>query len=285
MSRLIDVSCWQSGIDYKKVKASGVDSVIIRAGYGREYSQKDSRFEEHYQGAKSAGMNVGVYWYSYADSIYDAKLEAQVCLSTISGKTFELPVYFDMEESWQTSYGRSVLTEFAEIFCQTIQAGDCRAGVYSNVNWFSNFLDYNRLAAEYSIWLAQWGSSTYSYDCDIWQYSEDGSVPGISGNVDMNKVINEDVINGSGGGTGQKIYFDISMPYLAKSGYISTGEEVKTVQRLLNAMEYRDNNGYRLDVDGIFGDCTEQAVKQFQKANGLEEDGIVGPDTWRYLLK
>ena len=83
----------------------------------------------------------------------------------------------------------------------------------------------------------------------------------------------------------QEIYIDVSMPYLAKSGYISTGEEVKTVQRLLNAMEYRDNNGYRLDVDGIFGDCTEQAVKQFQKANGLEEDGIVGKDTWRYLLK
>ena len=105
-------------------------------------------------------------------------------------------------------------------------------------------------------------------------------MPDIDGNVDMNKVINEDIINGSGGGGGQIIYFDISMPYLAKSGYISTGEEVKTVQLLLNAMHYGD-----LEVDGIFGSATDQAVKRFQKSRGLDEDGIVGQDTWRYLLK
>lgn len=279
MSKLIDVSCWQSGIDYNKVKDSGIDSVIIRAGYGREVSQKDSRFEEHYRGARSAGMNVGVYWYSYADSISDAKQEARACLTCISGKTFELPIYFDMEENWQTSYGRSTLTSFAEGFCQTIESAGYRAGVYSNVNWFSNFLNYNTLASKYSIWLAQWGSSTYSYACDIWQYSENGDVPGISGRVDMNQVINESVINGGGGG-GQKIYFDISMPYLAKSGYISTGEEVKTVQLLMNAMNYG-----KLTVDGIFGSATDEAVKKFQKSRNLDQDGIVGKDTWRYLLK
>lgn len=278
MSRLIDVSCWNSGIDYDAVKASGIDSVIIRAGYGREVHQKDSQFENHYAGAKSAGMNIGVYWYSYADSVQDAITEAEACLACIAGKQFELPIYFDMEENWQTEFGRAKLTTMAIAFCQTIEEAGYRAGVYSNVNWFTNFLDYNRLAAEYSIWLAQWGSSTYSYNCDIWQYADDGSVPGIDGDVDMNRVINEDVINGSGGS--QKIYFDISMPYLAKSGYISTGEEVKTVQLLMNAMHYGD-----LEVDGIFGSATDQAVKKFQKSRGLDQDGIVGKDTWRYLLK
>nr|WP_316613905.1 N-acetylmuramoyl-L-alanine amidase [uncultured Ruminococcus sp.] len=82
------------------------------------------------------------------------------------------------------------------------------------------------------------------------------------------------------GGSGQKIYFDISMPYLAKSGYINTGEEVKTVQLLLNAMHYGD-----LEVDGIFGNATDQAVKKFQRSRNLDQDGIVGRDTWRYLLK
>ena len=81
-------------------------------------------------------------------------------------------------------------------------------------------------------------------------------------------------------GGGQKIYFDISMPYLAKSGYINTGEEVKTVQLLLNAMNYG-----KLTVDGIFGNETDAAVKRFQKSRGLKQDGIVGQDTWRYLLK
>lgn len=280
MSKLIDVSCWNSGINYDAVKASGIDSVIIRAGYGREVYQKDSQFENHYAGAKAAGLNIGAYWYSYADSVQDAITEAEACLACIKGKSFNLPIYFDMEENWQTALGRAKLTTMATAFCQTIEEAGYRAGVYSNVNWFTNFLDYNRLSSEYSIWLAQWGSSSYSYNCDIWQYADNGSVPGISGNVDMNKVINEDVINGSGGGTGQKIYFDISMPYLAKSGYISTGEEVKTVQLLLNAMHYGD-----LEVDGIFGDATDQAVKRFQKSRGLEQDGIVGQDTWRYLLK
>ena len=279
MSKLIDVSCWNSGIDYDAVKASGIDSVIIRAGYGREVDQKDSQFENHYAGARAAGMNIGVYWYSYADSVQDAITEAEACLECIAEKQFELPIYFDMEENWQTALGRATLTTMALAFCQTIEEAGYRAGVYSNVNWFTNFLDYNRLAAEYSIWLAQWGSSSYSYDCDIWQYADDGSVPGIDGNVDMNKVINEDIINGSGAG-GQKIYFDISMPYLAKSGYISTGEEVKTVQLLMNAMHYGD-----LEVDGIFGSATDQAVKRFQKSRSLDEDGIVGQDTWRYLLK
>lgn len=279
MSKLIDVSCWNSGIDYGAVKASGIDSVIIRAGYGREVYQKDSQFENHYAGARAAGMNIGVYWYSYADSVQDAITEAEACLACIAGKQFELPIYFDMEENWQTEFGRAKLTTMAIAFCQTIEEAGYRSGVYSNVNWFTNFLDYNRLAAEYSIWLAQWGSSSYSYNCDIWQYADDGSVPGIDGNVDMNRVINEDIINGSGGG-GQKIYFDISMPYLAKSGYISVGEEVKTVQLLMNAMHYGD-----LEVDGIFGNATDQAVKKFQKSRGLNEDGIVGHDTWRYLLK
>lgn len=280
MSKLIDVSCWNSGINYDAVKASGIDFVIVRAGYGREVSQKDSQFENHYAGAKAAGMNIGVYWYSYADSVQDAITEAEACLACIKGKSFNLPIYFDMEENWQTALGRAKLTTMATAFCQTIEEAGYRAGVYSNVNWFSNFLDYNRLAAEYSIWLAQWGTSTYSYACDIWQYTDDGSVPGVDGNVDMNKIINEDIINGSSGGGGQKIYFDISMPYLAKSGYINTGEEVKTVQLLLNAMHYGN-----LEVDGIFGDETEAAVKRFQRSRGLDEDGIVGPDTWLYLLK
>lgn len=280
MSKLIDVSCWNTDIDYNAVKASGIDSVIIRAGYGREVDQKDSQFENHYAGAKAAGMNIGAYWYSYADSVQDAITEAEACLECIASKDFDIPIYFDMEESWQTVYGRAKLTTMALAFCETIEEAGYRAGVYSNVNWFSNFLNYAEIASKCSVWLAQWGSSTYSYNCDIWQYSDSGSVPGIVGDVDLNEVINESVIYGSSGWNNQHVYFDISLPYLAKSGYISISEEVKTVQLLMNAMEYGN-----LDVDGIFGNETDKAVKKFQKSRGLVEDGIVGQDTWNYLLK
>ena len=274
--KAIDVSCWNTGIDYNKVKASGVDTVIIRAGYGREVSQKDTEFETHYRDAKAAGLYIGAYWYSYADSAADAEQEAKACLSCIKGKSFDLPIYFDMEESWQTSYGRSTLTNMAIRFCDTIEAGGYRGGVYSNVNWFSNFLNYSTLASKYSIWLAQWGAARYSYDCDIWQYADDGRVPGTIGNVDMNEIINPNVIKGGG----KTVYCEMKMPYLAKSGYVNTGEEVKTVQLLSNAMGYGN-----LKVDGIFGDATEEAVKKFQKSRKLDQDGIVGASTWKYLLK
>ena len=75
----------------------------------------------------------------------------------------------------------------------------------------------------------------------------------------------------------------LNVSYLAKSGYTASGEQVKTVQRLLNAMDYRDAKGQRLDVDGIFGTNTDSAVKSYQKANGLTVDGIVGPATWKKL--
>lgn len=273
--KAIDLSAWNGDVDFNKVKQYGIDTVIIHAGYGREKSQKDSRFEEYYAGARAAGLNIGAYWYSYADSVQDALTEAETCLYCLSGKSFDLPIYFDMEESWQTQLGRAKLTTMALAFGYTIEESGYRAGIYSNVNWFSNFLNYTELAAKYSIWLAQWGVSTYSYACDIWQYGDDGRVSGISEAVDMNEIINPSIING-----GKAVYFDISMPYLAKSGYINAGEEVKTVQLLLNAMNYG-----KLTVDGIFGEETDAAVKRFQKSRGLDEDGIVGPDTWRYLLK
>ena len=272
----IDISTWQQNVDFNKVKAAGVTAVIIRGGFSET---KDNQFENHYRGARAAGLKIGAYWYSYAYSVSEAEKEAKACISVLSGKSFDLPVYYDMEESGQMALGMTALTNIACRFLDTLKAKGYRVGVYSSPSWFSQFLNYDLLTSKYSIWLAQWGSSSYAYDCDIWQYADDGSVPGIDGNVDMNRVINEDIINGSGGG-GQKIYFDISMPYLAKSGYISTGEEVKTVQLLLNAMGYGN-----LEVDGIFGSATELAVKRFQTSRGLEPDGVVGPDTWRYLLK
>ena len=97
----IDVSQHQGNIDFGKVKAAGYDFVIIRAGYGKYASQKDPYFEQNYAGAKAAGLNVGAYWYSYADSTANAKLEAEACLQVIKGKTFEYPIYFDLEERSQ----------------------------------------------------------------------------------------------------------------------------------------------------------------------------------------
>ena len=93
VAKCIDVSTWQGSIDFNKVKSAGYDYVIIRAGYGKEKSQKDNMFETNYKKAKSAGLKVGAYWFSYAMSPSTATAEADACLSCIKGKKFELPVY------------------------------------------------------------------------------------------------------------------------------------------------------------------------------------------------
>lgn len=184
-TKIIDVSTWQGNIDWSKVKADGVQGAIIRAGFGKVASQKDNKFERNYTNAKAVGMPIGAYWYSYATSVADAKKEAQVCLSILKGKQFEYPIYYDLEDPSMTGCGKSVLTQIATTFCETLESAGYYVGIYSNPNWLKNYLDYNTVK-KYTLWLAHWGVSEPSYECGLWQYSSSGSVSGISGRVDMN---------------------------------------------------------------------------------------------------
>lgn len=192
---LVDVSEWQQNINYKQLKSSGIKAMIIRAGYGRETSQKDTMFESHYKEAKSAGLKIGVYWYSYANSVSDAEKEAKACLECIKNKSLDMPIYYDLEDSSQIKLGKGKLTEIAVKFCEKIKEGNYRAGVYANLNWFNNYLDYDKLKAKYSIWLAQY-NSVNELSCDIWQNSSTGKVSGYGGNIDTNVIYNEDIFSG-----------------------------------------------------------------------------------------
>lgn len=268
MIKAIDVSCWQVDVDYNKVKSSGINVVLIRAGFGREASQKDRQFENHYRGAKAAGLKIGVYWYSYADSISDAVNEANACLACLNGRKLDLPVYYDLEEPWQQSFGKATLTTMTEKFCDTIKKHGYRAGVYANAYWFSQCLNYSTLRNKYSIWLAQWASS-HSIACDIWQYSETGSVDGVNGNVDMNVIENTSIINGGGGGSVadtatvqtwlNKVYH-CGLVVDNEYGVKTRAQIIKGLQNVLN-VKYKAN----LVVDGIFGKATKAAVRPLQR--------------------
>jgi GH25 family lysozyme M1 (1,4-beta-N-acetylmuramidase) len=167
----IDVSKWNSNVDYKSVKSAGVTGVIIQCGYGMASTQKDPYFEDNYKKAKAQGLKVGAYLYSYAESVSDAKKEANVCLKWIKGKKFDLPIYIDMEEEGLTYLGKSTLTKIATKFCKIVEKSGYKAGVYANANWFKSNLNYNSLKKKYSIWLAQYASYK-DFDCDIWQYTD-----------------------------------------------------------------------------------------------------------------
>ena len=187
--KLIDVSTWNGNIDWNKVYKSGVRYAMIRSSFGVENpNQVDNKFVRNITNAQKAGVKCGIYHYSYAKSATEAKKEADFCLKTIKNYKIDLPVAFDIEDSSQTGLGRRVCTDMVIAFCDKIKSAGYRPMLYCNPNWLQNYLYKDELLKKYDIWLANWGVSSPSYDCAIWQYSESGSVPGISGSVDMNWI-------------------------------------------------------------------------------------------------
>lgn len=181
----IDVSVHNGNINWNKVKADGIDFAILRAGYGRELSQKDARFEENYKNAKAAGIHVGAYWYSYAMSEDEARLEADVFLSVIKGKQFEFPVYFDMEEKKQFDLGKDKVSAIMRAFLEKVESAGYFTGLYGSASSLTTHTA-DDIKNRYTIWLAHWVEKTnYSGAYALWQYSEKGSVSGILGNVDL----------------------------------------------------------------------------------------------------
>lgn len=180
----IDVSVWQgASVDFDKVKADGVSFVIIRAGYGK--SVKDKYFESNYKKAKDAGLKVGAYWYSYATTVNDGVTEAKAFLDAISGKQFEYPVYYDIEEKDILNKGTAFCSELSTKFCDTMEHAGYFAGIYTSRSYLANFSEEVR--TKYTLWVAEW-SSRCSYDgrYGMWQYSSNRNVKGVNGRVDMN---------------------------------------------------------------------------------------------------
>ena len=194
VAKCIDVSTWQGSIDFNKVKSAGYDYVIIRAGYGKEKSQKDNMFETNYKKAKSAGLKVGAYWFSYAMSPSTATAEADACLSCIKGKKFELPVYYDMEYQPAMSTSNSNYTKMAVNFCNKLKSNGFKSGVYSSASVYDYLLNRKTLKNNgISIWNAEWYIKP-SITCDVWQYSDNGRINGISTNVDLNYIYNLNIV-------------------------------------------------------------------------------------------
>ena len=148
----IDVSVHNGSINWNQVKNDGVQFAILRAGYGREISQKDQRFEEYYANAKAVSMPVGSYWYSYATGVEEARIEAQVCLSIIKGKQFEYPVYFDLEEQKAFATGKSNCSAMVRAFCGELEKARYFAGLYMSRSPFNSYME-DDIKTKYALWL------------------------------------------------------------------------------------------------------------------------------------
>lgn len=196
----IDVSQWQtypSAVNWQQVKASGITGVIVQLGfrgYGNGALRMDPKFYQNINGAISAGLDVGVYFFTQAINTYEAVEEANFCLTALKGYNLDLPVYIDME-STDYDYARfdhagltyNSRTEIGRAFCKTIENAGYKAGVYANRYWLTSMLNGNELAKNYSIWLAEYSTkSLYTGQYDMWQYTGSGYVNGVSTYVDIN---------------------------------------------------------------------------------------------------
>lgn len=198
MQKGIDLSVYQSNVDYTKLKNQGIEFAIIRCGYGKNSNQKDKMFEKHYNGLKSCNIKIGAYLYSYAKTVESGIQEAKNCLKFIEGKTFDLPIFYDLEDSITRQYLRKPeITECAIKFCEEIEKAGYKVGVYASLDWFKNCIDANKLIEKnYKIWLAQWSIQvTKEFKVDYWQYTSKGKIDGIVGKVDMNYFLNEEKEN------------------------------------------------------------------------------------------
>lgn len=187
----IDVSKHNGAVNWTSA-ATAIDFAIIRAGYGKTYV--DPWFERHLAGAQAAGLRVGVYHYSYALTVEDARAEARHLLSIINGRRFDMPLWFDMEDAdgYKKKHGftfsRANISAITQTFIDTIRAAGYQCGVYASKSWFE---DYIKVDAD-AIWLAQWASKpTYKGSIDVWQNSDSGTVPGVTGKVDTNILYTE----------------------------------------------------------------------------------------------
>lgn len=181
--RGIDVSYAQGVIDWDAVKASGqVDFAILRAGYGKEYSQIDDQFERNYAACKRLGIPVGVYWYSYATTAAEAEQEAKVCLQTIRGKQFEYPVAFDIEETRCFQQADTLCAAF----CGALEKTGYYTAIYTFKSALEQYFDSDT-KSRYDVFLSHVGVSKTDYAgaYGLWQYSWTGCIPGISGDVDL----------------------------------------------------------------------------------------------------
>lgn len=195
----IDVSGYQGNINFKEVKASGVDFVLVKAGYS---TSTVPTWEKNFTNAKNNGLKVGAYWYSYALTIEQALDEARAFIKALKGKMLDFPVFLDLEERAQFDKGKSFCTELVEAFCGELEKAGYYAGVYCSTYWFTNFVDAD-VREKRPAWIADYrGDCHYTGTYGIWQYDA-AAVPGVQydcdrdiGYIDYSEYIKEHGLNG-----------------------------------------------------------------------------------------
>lgn len=280
----IDISRYQGAPDFGRLK-NEVDFVILQAGFGRYASQKDAQFERSYSECKKHGIPVGVYWYSYAKTAADALAEARACMEVIAGKTFEYPIYYDLEEGL-AALGRNTVSAIAAAFCNALEQAGYFAGIYISRSPAQSYLTAE-VCGKYALWLAEYGSKlNWSGAVGMWQNSSTGRFSGISGDVDTD-ICYEDypkLIKAAGLNGFPKS--DPALKPLDTKVWYKRGDKDKAGEHSIFAIKQRMKAlGYKLDDTGGFGGGTEAAVKDLQRKMGYKQTGEIGENFVRLVMR
>ncbi len=189
--RGIDISNWQTGLNLEKAKSDGVSFVICKLSEGQTFIDKS--FDAFYEQAMSIGMPIGAYVFSHATTPSAAVSEVNFALKLLNGRELPLGIFMDIETPEQMAISQSELAETVRAFCDTVENAGYISGIYG-----SEYQTWGRIdPSDYPdsiIWVAHYGKQP-AFPCDLWQRSDQGTVQGFSGHVDMDDVMSERMAN------------------------------------------------------------------------------------------
>lgn len=193
MLKGIDVSNHQGSINWQAVKNDGIDFAIIRSSWG--WFNEDTMFRANVNGCEAVGLPYGLYHYSYARNLDEAKIEVDGLIRLAKSCSPSYPIIIDMEDAdnWKSINGNpsnDMYVQILEYECKKIEEAGYYAMIYANLDWFKNRLADSRLD-RFDKWLAQWYVGEPAMKCGIWQYGANGRVNGINGEVDVNYSYND----------------------------------------------------------------------------------------------
>lgn len=283
--KVIDVSSYQGVVDWKKVKASGVDGAILKII--RKDLNPDNQFEANWKGCEAAGVPVpGVYNYSYAASMAKAVSDAKKVISVLDGR--KAKVWMDVEDACLKGKGKELI-DIILAYQDVIKTAGLDFGVYTGLYFYNTYIKPYAGCLNCNFWTAAYRTPTaenqpvLNHTLEGWQYSSKGNVPGITGNVDMNLWYG-DIMTATSAPSENPYPVPIRLLYLKKDRM--TGDDVKWLQYHLVRLGFLPelNSKGKSNIDGVFGPDTEAAVLAAQEHYGIVVDGIVGTVTI-YVLR
>lgn len=328
-----DLSVHNGVVNIKQIRDAGYPMVGLRAGYGK--NNVDQRFTSNAEACHNLEVSPLIYWFSYALSVEMAAKEAEYAVAQARKYWQRCPIAFDLEydtvryaRSKGVNIDKQLATNMAIAFLQVVKDAGHIPVIYTNEDYMRNYFDLSAVIAtvgEVYIWYARYGLSSLPANrveiADIWQYTSSGSIPGISGKVDLNKVYadlylstqavettaaqdtcninilnfqhaaNEDgyrdqkgrklVEDGKDGTNTQYVRRQITLR--AKLGFLRIERSTGEVVRWVQ-IRLNEILGAGLEITGEYDSATVKAVKEFQRLYNLVVDGVAGYNTLQVLF-